>query len=223
MLKNVPVIIQTGDVGIDEVRQGMENGAYYYLCKPFDPAVMIAMVNAASRDFIKRHNLYERIKNERSLSEMIKNGLFEFRTISEASKLASALSCNAQKPDRINTALLELMVNAVEHGILGIGYEEKGKLLANDTLMDEVEKRLKNPENASKKVQVDIKTTESEVEVTISDDGSGFKWQKYIDFDPLRLTEPNGRGIATAKLMGTQVEFNEKGNVVTCKFSKAYS
>jgi DNA-binding response OmpR family regulator len=218
MLKNIPVIIQTGDVGINEVKQGMECGAYYYLCKPFDPTIMVAMVNAASRDCIKRNNIYERIINETSLSQMMKEGYFEYRTISEASKLASALSCNADKPDRINTALLELMVNSIEHGLLSIGYDEKGKLLANNLLNEEIERRLSLPENKDKSIQVFVKKGDNSISVTILDNGEGFKWKKYVDFDPLRLTEPNGRGIATAKLMGTRVDFNESGNEVTCTF-----
>ncbi len=221
MLKNIPVIIQTGDVGVEEFRKGMEKGAYYYLCKPFDPSIMVAMVNAASRDWVQRNNLYEQMKNETSLSEMIKDGRFTYRTMSEAAKLASALSHNAEKPDRINTALLELMVNAVEHGILGIGNEEKGKLLTSNCLFDEIERRMNLEENLKKYVDVSVETIDDTVSVTICDNGEGFNWQKYIDFDPLRLTEPNGRGIATAKLMGTQVEFNESGNEVKCTFNKA--
>ena len=221
LLKNVPVIIQTGDVGVNEVKEGMDRGAYYYLCKPFDPTVMVAMVNAASRDCIKRNNIYKHITDETTIAEMLIDGSFEYGSIAEAKKLASALSFNAQKPDRIYTALLELMVNSIEHGMLDIGYEEKGKLLSSGRLMEEVNKRLSTPQNSNKKVRVVVKCHANEIEVVISDGGNGFKWQKYIDFDPLRLTEPNGRGIATAKLMGTKVNFNETGNVVTCTFNKS--
>lgn len=221
MLKNVPVIIQTGDVGSEQFRMGMEKGAYYYLCKPFDPSLMVAMVNAASRDWIQRNSLYEQMKNERSLSEMIKDGRFVFKTMTEAAKLALALSHNAEKPDRINTALLELMVNSVEHGMLGIGNEEKGKLLAKNSLSDEIERRSVLEENLQKYVEVSVQTIDDLVTVTICDNGEGFNWKKYLDFDPLRLTEPNGRGIATAKLMATHVEFNESGNQVICRFKKA--
>ncbi|MDA0782515.1 MAG: response regulator [Rickettsiales bacterium] len=221
LLKNIPVIIQTGDVGVNEVRQGMERGAYYYLCKPFDSTIMVAMVNAASRDCIKRNNIYKRMKDETSIAEMLKKGHFEYKNIAEAKKLASAISCKADKPDRINTALLELMVNSVEHGLLSIGHEEKGKLLAHDNFAKEIDERSKFPENAKKTVDVFFNVDNEAVTVKISDKGQGFNWRKYEDFDPLRLTEPNGRGIATAKLMAEKIEYNESGNEVTCTFNRA--
>lgn len=221
MLKNIPVIMQTGDVGVKEVKEGMELGAYYYLCKPFDPGVMIAMVNAATRDFIHRDTLYQKLKHETALSDMISEGKFTFKTIHGATRLANALANNAEQPDRIKTALLELMVNAVEHGNLGINYEEKGRLLINSSLDKDIERRLKLPENKDKYVEVFVTSNEREVKISICDQGPGFRWNKFIDFDPLRLTDPNGRGIATAKLMGTKVEYTEPGNKVTCTFKKA--
>lgn len=221
MLKNVPVIIQTGDVGMNEVKSGLASGAYYYLCKPFDPGVMIALVNAAARDCVYKNKIYREMKQERTLANMISQGRFTYQTISDALKLAAALSHNAAQPERVNTALLELMINAVEHGNLNIGHELKGKLLTENAVDAEIERRLKMPENIDKIVEVQVKTRGKEMEVTICDEGHGFNWQHFIEFDPLRLTEPNGRGIATARLMGVNVEYVEPGNKVVCRFRKA--
>jgi DNA-binding response OmpR family regulator len=222
MLKNVPVIIQTGDVGINEVKEGLEAGAYYYLCKPFETEIMIAMVNAAARDFVQKNAVYKKLRHENTLAYMISEGNFSFRTVDEAVRLAGALSHNAQNPDRINTALLELMVNAIEHGNLNIGHEEKGRLLSCNKLDFEIERRLNLPENFEKTVSVNVKNLNSQLEVTIADAGKGFPWHKYMDFDPLRLTEPNGRGIATANLMGSNVSYIEPGNKVVCSFKTVF-
>lgn len=221
LLRHIPVIIQTGDVGVDEMKEGLASGAYYYLCKPFDPTIMIALVNAAARDFVQRNMLYQEMKQERTIANMISHGKFSFKNIDDAVKLAAALSYSSQQPDRINTALLELMVNAVEHGNLNIGSAEKVELLTRGELESEIKKRLQMPEYKDKIVEVQVKSEGEYVYVTICDEGHGFKWQKYMDFDPLRLTEPNGRGIATAKLMGANVEYLEPGNKVVCKFKKA--
>lgn len=221
MLKQIPVIIQTGDVGVNEVRDGLASGAYHYLCKPFDPSIMIAHVNAAARDFVQKNMLYKEMKQERTIADMISQGKFTYKTIDDAVRLAAALAYSAEKPDRINTALLELMANAIEHGNLNMGSEAKAKCLLEGTLEEEIERRMALPENKDKIVEVQVKSDKKRVEVTICDEGSGFEWKKYIDFDPLRLTEPNGRGIAAAKLMGVDVEYLEPGNKVVCRFKKA--
>jgi len=221
LLKNIPVIIQTGDVGAEAVKEGLACGAYYYLCKPFDPSLMVALVNAAARDFVHKNRLVKSMKQERTIASMIHNGKFTIKTIDDAIKLASALSYSAENPERINTALLELMINAIEHGNLNIGYEEKSRLVSLNTLDEEIAKRLQLAENKDKIVEIQMRNLGDEIEITVCDEGHGFEWRKFIEFDPLRLTEPNGRGIATAKLMGAQVEYAEPGNKVICRFKKA--
>lgn len=220
VLSHIPVILQTGDVGLQEMKEGLEAGAYYYLCKPFDPTIMIALIKAAVRDFVQRNESYLQLKQETTMVDMIAEGTFIFRTIEEAKRLAAALSHNANHPDRVNTALLELMVNAVEHGNLNIGYEGKGKLLSTSDIDVEITRRLALPENKDKIVEVRVKNRDNETEVTICDEGNGFRWDKFIEFDPIRLTELNGRGIATAKLMGADVRYIEPGNKVMCTFKK---
>ena len=43
-------------------------------------------------------------------------------------------------------------------------------------------------------------------------------WNEYIDFDPSRMIDPNGRGIAMAKIMNPDgIEYWGKGNVVVYK------
>ena len=50
---------------------------------------------------------------------------------------------------------------------------------------------------------------------TISDQGAGFDWRRYLDFDPERVFDPNGRGIAMARQATfSSVEYLERGNIV---------
>ena len=52
-------------------------------------------------------------------------------------------------PEAVIIGLTELLVNAVEHGNLGITYEDKTALNAAGTWDTEVRRRLALPENAS--------------------------------------------------------------------------
>jgi hypothetical protein len=57
--------------------------------------------------------------------------------------------------------------------------------------------------------------------MTIQDEGDGFDWQKYLDFDPERAFDPHGRGIAMARMMSFDaLEYQGKGNTVVLKIAR---
>jgi anti-sigma regulatory factor (Ser/Thr protein kinase) len=50
---------------------------------------------------------------------------------------------------------------------------------------------------------------------SIVDEGQGFDWRNYLDLDPRRAFDPNGRGIAMARSLSFEsMEYNERGNEV---------
>ena len=118
-LRRIPVIIQTGDVGVAQMHEGLAEGAYYYLTKPFHPEIFTGILLSADNECTLREELV---------------------------------------------------------GQLAAGH------------------------------------------ATITDEGNGFDWQKLLTDDPVasRLASPNGRGCAKARVMLDQVQYNGKGNVVTC-------
>jgi len=118
-------------------------------------------------------------------------------------------------PERTVSGYSELLINAVEHGNLGITYAEKSKLLAEGKWADEVEHRLHSAANADKRVEVVLDKVADSLKVTISDQGQGFDWKKYMQFDPDRAFDLHGRGIAMTKVLSfDQLEYLGKGNSV---------
>lgn len=219
VLREVPVIMQTGDIGVEEAKKGLAAGAYYYLEKPFQPAMMVSLVGAAVRDQVTRNDMLQRVRQDKSINTMIYEGIFHYRTLGDAKRLAAAFAWHSSSPDEISLALSEIMVNSVEHGNLEITYDEKTDLLKACGWEAEVEKRLKNPSLRDRIVVAIFKRSPNTIEVTLKDQGRGFDWKKFLEFDPLRLTDPNGRGIATAKLLGLQLEYIEDGSAVKCSFT----
>jgi CheY-like chemotaxis protein len=216
---HIPVILQTGDAGTTEVQEGLEAGAYYYLTKPFYPKVLLALIEAAARDLISKDTSRQEMRQDKSAVDMLLDGTFAAKTPLQMEVLAIKIACQAENPERIEAALLHLLNNAVEHGNLGIGYEYKTKLLHSGTWDDTVKKMLASLEHKDKKVIVTFHRKETEIVVTIKDEGQGFEWQKYMDYDPTRLTDPNGRGIATARIMGLDnLSYEGKGNKLRCSF-----
>lgn len=50
------------------------------------------------------------------------------------------------------------------------------------------------------------------------DQGDGFEWQKFLSFDPDRAFDPNGRGIAMAKMMSfSALDYEGRGNIVVAR------
>jgi hypothetical protein len=139
-------------------------------------------------------------------------GSFKVRTLEEAQKLSLLIANASQNPDQ-SIVICELLVNAVEHGNLGIGYEEKTKLLDENKLMDEILQRLNHPDYKNKFATVDLSRDNGSLKVFVKDEGNGFDYTKFLDFDATRIFDNHGRGIAMAKSM-LDIQYFGKGNKV---------
>jgi CheY-like chemotaxis protein len=216
--KMVPVIIQTAAASQNEVREGLEAGAHYYLTKPYDPEALRVLVHSILTDKHDRDEMAHRSLSLRHSLNLLSRGEFIFQTLAEAHDLAAALSSLCQEPDSASVGLIELLVNAIEHGNLGITYDEKSELRKNFNWEDEVARRLAMPEYASRKARIALVHQGDELEFTVSDEGAGFDWNKYLDFDPERAFDLNGRGIAMAnKFSFSSLQYQGKGNVVVAR------
>lgn len=214
-LKHIPVIIQTGDTSQEELRKGVQAGVFYYLAKPFDEDTLLTIVRSALLDR-KRNEVFEkRISSQRNALENFVRGEFHIRKLDEAQNTAFLLGSLYPRPELAATGLFELLLNAIEHGNLGIGHMEKSRLLGMGTWEAEVERRLAMPENAAKLVRVQFAQMPGRLEVTITDEGQGFAWQPFLEIEPSRATQGSGRGIAKANLISfDELIYQGKGNQV---------
>ena len=112
--------------------------------------------------------------------------------------------------------ITEILVNAVEHGNLGISFEEKSGLILDGMWEDEIEYRQSSPQNCNKKVEVSIERMPDFIKMLVKDEGNGFDPSPYIYLDSARAHKVNGRGIYLAGLAFDKIEFLGKGNEVAC-------
>ncbi|MBN8218048.1 MAG: response regulator [Spirochaetes bacterium] len=214
-LKDVPVIFQTAAGDRDRIAEGLRQGAYYYLVKPFDRAVLTAIVNAAVEDGQRVRRLLDALDTVTLGWRLVEGASFTFRTPDEADHMASLLARLAPDPEKAVVGFFELLLNAVEHGNLGITYAEKSALILEDRLRDELERRLADPVRGARRARVDLTRQGKQRVLSITDQGGGFDWRHYLAFDPNRAAHPHGRGIAMAcSLDFGKVEYQEPGNVV---------
>lgn len=214
-MARLPVILQTAAAAPEQVREGLKAGAYYYLTKPFQPEALLAIVRAALQDACDRVELEQSARRQTETLCLLDSAHFSCRTIDEAQRLAAFLSQLCPNPDAAVIGLTELIVNGIEHGNLGLTYQEKAQLRRNDGWEAEIARRQARPENRRKCVAVNVERCAEAVHFTVIDQGNGFDWEKYLDFDPQRAFDPNGRGIALARQLSfSSLEYRAPGNAV---------
>jgi len=209
------VVMLTGANQTDDVVEGLALGAYYYLIKPVMQDVLLRVVRNALQEVQDKRELRELLSQQKNNLHLLQYAKFEFRSLHEARDLALLLADASTKPERTVSGYSELLVNAVEHGNLGITYTEKGLLLGGGFWADEVERRLLMPRYSDRIVQVLLERKSDAFVVTIRDQGEGFEWQNYLEFDPARAFDLHGRGIAKSKCFCfSSLEYVEKGKTV---------
>ena len=217
---DIPVIMQTAASSPDQVREGLEAGAYYYLTKPYEPEALISIVRVAMEDRRARSQLRTRAARLEDAQKLISNVEYRFVTMDDITSLVPVLASMCPVPDVVAPGLSDLMVNAIEHGNLGVTYQEKSSLKWEGDWEGEINRRLALPQYCDRFATIRLERNAGSVVFTISDQGDGFDWYKFLGFDPDRAFDPNGRGIAMAKMMSfTSLEYQGKGNVVVASVS----
>lgn len=212
---DLPVIMQTAASSLEQVAEGIAAGAYYYLTKPYLPESLLAIVHAALADIEARQEAARRVRAETDAFKLAVNAEFRFRTVSEACGLAALLAHLCPDPEVAALGLTELMTNAVEHGNLGISYEEKSRLCREDRWQQEVERRAGLAEYRDRTATVAAERRNDAIRFVIADQGEGFEWRRYLQLDAERAFAPNGRGILMARMVTfDELEYRGQGNQV---------
>jgi DNA-binding response OmpR family regulator len=214
-LRMLPVIMQTALALRDQILEGIRAGAYYYLTKPYDIDMLLSVVRTAVSDYRGYRELQAQVKKGVDSLRLLRNAAFTFQTVEQAHDLGTLLASTCPDPTATVIGLTELLVNAVEHGNLGITYEEKSSLYTSGKWIEEVQRRLAMPEYASRQAEVLFERMDGSIRFIIRDQGTGFEFQRYMQVDPQRAFDSHGRGIAMAnRLSFNRLEYRGCGNEV---------
>lgn len=120
----------------------------------------------------------------------------------------------------LQTSLMELLTNALEHGNCGITYDEKSAWLeSGKNILDLILEKGKLPENVNKKIKLEYVINKENSTFKISDEGKGFDWRARMEIanDPVKAysEETHGRGMTLSKNLVSELRYNEKGNEVS--------
>ena len=210
-LAGIPVIMQTAANSAAQIREGLETGAYYYLTKPYRRDNLLAIVQAALIDAEARDALRLQLHSHINSLQFLKQAEFSIRTVDEASQLASFIARACPNAEMVVMGISELLINAVEHGNLGLSYAEKSSLKRDDCWRPEIDRRAALPSNIEKEVKLQFQRDERSITLRVIDQGNGFDWQSFLEIEPERAFDPNGRGIALARLLSFSTLIYEGG------------
>lgn len=217
---DIPVIMQTAASSPDQVREGLAAGAYYYLTKPYEPEALISIVRVAMDDRRGRSQLRSRAARLEEAQKLVRHVEYRFVTLDDVNCLIPVLAAMCPVPEVAAPGLSDLMVNAVEHGNLGVTYREKTLLKWEGDWEEEIKRRLGLPQFRDRFGTVRVERLPESVRFTIVDQGEGFDPSKFLNFDPERAFDPNGRGIAMARMMSfSSLEYIGRGNAVVATVS----
>lgn len=212
-LRNIPVVMVTGADSTDEMKEGLDAGVFYYLAKPVEENMLRSVLSAAVREAQQSKTLAEELAQHRTSFHLIDTAKFTFRTLEEARSLAAFIANCFPEPQRVLAGLGELLINALEHGNLEIGYDRKTELVEQDTWESEINRLQLLPEHAHKFVTATVAHKVDGTYVVIEDQGQGFDWKNFMQIDPARAGHNHGRGIAQANTISfDKLTYNKQGN-----------
>ena len=141
---------------------------------------------------------------------------FKINSFGEVMDMSDELAKAFPLPDQAKIGIYELLLNALEHGNLELGYERKTELLRLGKWEEEIQSRLLLPQYRERYVDIKLITNDNSCSLSIKDQGKGFRWKHYITSMASGI-KPNGRGLLIAfNCNFDHIKFNDIGNEVTC-------
>ncbi len=218
---DLPVVIITGFKTIENAVAAVKYGAIDYISKPFDLKSVKKVIE----------NIFSSLEKD-SYSTNIKKYLleqyfkYEFKTIdikpeiiarNLAQTILETKVCTPTEYNQFYIAFTEVLINAVEHGNLGLESKVKSDDFNEEKFQEIKKERLQNKKYADKKVILELKICRDNFELTVEDSGNGFDYKSILENvdDPIASLEAFGRGFMYLNHLMDKFKFNKKGNKVT--------
>lgn len=209
-LKYLTIIVEVAGLNTEELDEYIKSGARYCFNMD-DPEFALLII----RKSLLESDQFKYIPKDINLMKNIDKAIFKFKTLDEAKAIGNFIASACPNPKLAIMGIIELLVNAVEHGNLAINYEEKTKIYDKNIWDEYITEKLEHPDNKDKNVTVEYTKNDNEIKLKITDKGNGFDWDKFKKLDRERKLDTHGRGIFLAtRLAFTSLEYEGSGNIV---------
>ena len=116
---------------------------------------------------------------------------------------------------KVQKALLEMLINAIEHGNLGISRDEKIAALENNEFQNLVSNLFETEPYCSRKIEIEFIYQPTLLRWIISDEGKGFNYEDYLScLRKEQLPIAPGKGIATSFFQVDNLKYEDGGRRV---------
>lgn len=214
----IPVVVMTAHGSEETAVAALSAGAASYVPKRSLASELeetILNVLSVARGAQDERRVYEALTEGRLLFELGHDSADVNALVRWLESIILRLEiCDSAEAIQIGVALREALVNAVEHGNLGLDSElkESGPK-AYDA--QRTQRKLHEP-YTSRRVKVSADICPTELRWTITDQGEGFDPGKVPDpTDPMNLDRSYGRGLLLIRTFMDHVAHNETGNEIT--------
>lgn len=212
---DIPIVMLTGATEASDVAAGLEAGAFYYLVKPAAEQLVTSVLQSAMQEVRRKRKVSDKIGAHQSAFGNVRILRMALAAPQDIEPVCSLLSSVHPTPDKVVQGIFELVQNAVEHGLLRFGLQEKQRLLAMGSWREALAERSADPAYRGE-VEATIIRKEDALILTVKDPGPGFNWRQHLTVDPARSSALCGRGIARANsLIFDKLVYNDVGNEAT--------
>ncbi len=181
--------------------------------KNFSSLLRILLQN---QQFLYSRGVQDEFGEKESWSFVSRNTPFDIQVYTSflVNYLYSSNYIDDENRYKLQTVLMELLFNALEHGNCGIDYDEKTNWLekGND-ILDLIAERNKDPKIALRRIHITYTLTKAHSEFIIRDDGDGFDWKKRLSAKA--QVGMHGMGVKISESFVKKLKYNEKGNEVS--------
>ena len=171
-----------------------------------------------NRQIVFQRDLQNRLLANISGSFVMDNDPFDSKTYTNlvVNYLFNSNLIDRDKKERLTVALMELLINAIEHGNCRISHQEKSEWLeGGGNIFDLIRKKNSEAAIAASKVYFRYRITPRRSVFAIRDEGEGFDWRSRArEINQENYLQLHGRGIMMAEHYVQNLSFNAKGNEV---------
>jgi len=122
------------------------------------------------------------------------------------------------KQTGIRLSLMELLINAIEHGNFEITDQEKKEAVEANNYKALLKDKLENSPFAVRDISVNFKQDPTGIEWIITDEGQGFDWKNITSpLDSSKSSLNRGRGIFLSRFQFDELNFIGKGNQIRAR------
>jgi CheY-like chemotaxis protein/anti-sigma regulatory factor (Ser/Thr protein kinase) len=217
--RNATVILMTGQGNEDVLLKALRGGATNFFKKPFAVRELIEEIRKVVEFRLEaaRSSLFSPLLLEETKTFVMPRADSPFFPI--INQITLQLPCILPPEDILNLkiGIEEVITNAIEHGNLGISFDEKSKAIQEGRLADLIALKGRESDAAGRRVRITSRLSPERFEIAVRDDGGGFDWRNLPAVEPENLLAFNGRGLFLTKIYFDEVTFNDAGNEVTLR------